>query len=152
MKKVLPVLFLIGLGFYLYAKTYVEKLNFSVNSVKIDSAATIASGFSKIYLYTNLSIENPNTVPLYINSYQADFYYGGVRVASVVSYNQIVIDSKKTLTSSQMISIDTAAAVPAIVTLVNAVKNGLPVIFDVKGTVNTSLFGTIPVIKSIQLT
>ena len=152
MKKILPVLFLIGLGFYLYAKTYVEKLNFSVNSVKIDSAATIASGFSKIYLYTNLSIENPNAVPLYINSYQADFYYSGFRVASVVSYNQIKIDSRKTLTSSQAISINTVEAIPAITNLVNAVKNGFPVIFDVKGTVNTSIFGTIPISKTIELT
>lgn len=152
MKKVLPVLFLIGLGFYLYAKTYVEKLNFSVNSVKIDSASTIASGFSKIYLYTNLSIENPNAVPLYINSYQADFYYSGFRVASVISYNQIKIDSKKTLTSSQVISINTAEAIPAIANLVNAIKNGVPVIFDVRGTVDTSLFGSIPITKTIQLT
>lgn len=80
MKKVFPILLLIGLAGFLYVKQVTSKLAFKVDAIRFDADRSISAGFTSLYFTVDMSVVNTNPFSIDFNSYVIDFYYRGIKV------------------------------------------------------------------------
>lgn len=150
-KKVLPLLLLIGIAGFFYVKNISNRLAFSIDAIRFDGPSSLASGFTNLYFDVDLSVDNKNSFPITFNSYGIDFYYQGVKAGTITRRTGIEISPNIQSITTARLSIPVNSVGNVIGGMITEITNGKPVYFDVKAVVKTNYFGAIPYTTKIQV-
>lgn len=150
-KKVLPFLLLIGIAGFFYVKNISNRLIFSVDSIRFDGPTSFASGLTDLYFDVDLSADNKNSFPITFNSYGVDFYYKGIKAGTITRRTGVEILPNTQSVATARLTVPVSSLGGVIGGMVSDISSNRPVYFDVKATIKTNFFGSIPYTTKIQV-
>lgn len=143
MKKVFPILLLIGLAGFLYVKQVTSKLAFKVDAIRFDTDRSIAAGFTSLYFTVDMSVVNANPFSIDFNSYNIDFFYKGIKAGTITRRTGVQIVPGKVSTTSAVLQVPINTMASNLAKIISDITSGTPVTFDIKAAINARNFGVI---------
>lgn len=143
MKKIIPFLVALGVAGVFFLRSAADKILFSVDGVKFNSAASLESGYSSLVFDVFLRLKNNSSVTIPVNSFEINMFYQGQKIAIAKNDVSFNLPGNNFITESFPVSVNVNSSLVAVRNLFSDLKVGRPISTNYSGFVNIPVVGKI---------